>query len=71
MNLFCHTSFIDKKIFEYAKSNKEFIRRTAFTLIACLAFKKKNLKDKDFIKYFDLIEKYSFDERNFVKKAVN
>jgi 3-methyladenine DNA glycosylase AlkD len=36
-----------------------------------LAFKNKELKDKDFIKYFDLIEKYSFDERNFVKKAVN
>jgi len=23
------------------------------------------------VKYFDLIEEYSFDERNFVKKAVN
>jgi len=40
-------------------------------LIACLAVKNKELKDKDFIKYFDLIEKYAVDERNFVKKAVN
>lgn len=71
MNLFCKTKFVDQKIYEYAKNNKEFIRRTAFTLIACLAFKLKNLKDKDLIKYFDLIEKYSNDERNFVKKAVN
>ena len=71
MNLFCHTPFVDKKIYEYAKNNKEYIRRTAFTLIACLASKKHTLKDKDLIKYFDLIEKYSNDERNFVKKSVN
>ena len=71
MNLFCHTPFVDKKIHEYTKNQKEYIRRTAFTLMACLAFKSKNLKDKDLIKYFDLIEKYSMDERNFVKKAVN
>lgn len=71
MNLLCKTPFVDKKIYEYAKSEKEFVRRTAFTLIACLSFKKKEWKDKDFIKYFDLIEEYSFDERNFVKKAVN
>lgn len=71
MNLLCKTPFVDKKIYEYAKSEKEFVRRTAFTLIACLSFKKKEWKDKDFVKYFDLIEEYSFDERNFVKKAVN
>lgn len=71
MNLFCKTPFVDKKIYEYAKSKKEFVRRTAFTLIACLACKKKGWKDRDLIKYFELIEKYSFDERNFVKKAIN
>jgi len=71
MNLFCHTPLVDKKIYEYAKNDKEFVRRTAFTLIACSAFKNKKLKDKDFVKYFDLIEKYALDERNFVKKAVN
>jgi len=71
MNLLCKTPFVEKKIFEYAKSKKEYIRRTAFTLIACLSFKKRELKDKEFVKYFELIKEYSFDERNFVKKAVN
>lgn len=71
MNLFCHTSFVEKKIYQYAKSKKEYVRRTAFTLIACLAFKKKEAKNKDLEKYFLLIKEYSFDERNFVKKAVN
>jgi 3-methyladenine DNA glycosylase AlkD len=71
MNLFCYTPFVEKKIYEYALNKKEFIRRTAFTLIACLACRKKDLKDKDLIPYFSLIKEYSFDERNFVKKAVN
>ena len=71
INLLWKTPFVNEKIFEYAKSKKEYVRRTAFTLIACLAVKNKELKDKDFIKYFDLIKEYSFDERNFVKKAVN
>lgn len=71
MNLLCKTSLVEKKIFEYAKSKKEFVRRTAFTLIACLSFKKRELKDKEFKKYFELIEKYAYDDRNFVKKAVN
>lgn len=71
MNLFCHTPFVEKKIYKYAKSKKEYVRRTAFTLIACLAFKKKETKNKDLEKYFVLTKEYSFDERNFVKKAVN
>lgn len=71
MNLFCHTPFVEKKIYQYAKSKKEFVRRTAFTLIACLAFKKKEIKNKDLEKYFKLIKEYAFDDRNFVKKAVN
>ena len=29
------------------------------------------MKDEDFEKYFPIIKKYSVDERNFVKKAVN
>ena len=55
----------------------EFQRRTAFTLIACLAVHGlpaqagKKMKDKDFLKFFPLIKKASTDERNFVKKAVN
>lgn len=70
-NLFDKTKFSYKKIFELAKREKEFEKRTAFALMACLAVHDKNLKDKDFIKFFPLIKKASTDERNFVKKAVN
>jgi 3-methyladenine DNA glycosylase AlkD len=29
------------------------------------------MNDKDFLKFFPIIEKWSDDDRNFVKKAVN
>jgi len=58
-------------VFELSKRAKEFEKRTAFTLMACLAVHDKKMKDKDFLKFFPLIKKASIDERNFVKKAVN
>lgn len=65
------TKFAHKKIFELANRKEEFVKRTAFTLICCLAVHDKKMKDKEFIKFFPLIKKASIDERNFVKKAVN
>jgi len=74
-NLFDKTPFAYKKVFELSKINLpaggEFVKRTAFTLIACLSVHDKKAQDKDFIKFFPLIKKASTDERNFVKKAVN
>lgn len=65
------TKFAYKKIFELSRRKEEFVKRTAFALMACLAVHDKNLKDKDFLKFFPLIKKAATDERNFVKKAVN
>jgi len=40
--------------------------------MACLAVKKsKKISNEEFIKFFPLIKKYSTDERNYVRKAVN
>jgi len=71
MNLFDKTKFTHKKISEWAKDEREFVRRASFALIATSAFHNKAWEDEDFERYFPLIEKYSYDERNFVKKAVN
>jgi len=68
---FDKTDFVYKKIFELAKRTKEFEKRTAFTLMCCLAVHNKTMKDKDFLKFFPIIKKSVIDERNFVKKAVN
>jgi len=65
------TKFARKKIFELAKRKEEFVKRTAFTLMCCLAVHDKKMPDKEFVKFFPLIKKASIDERNFVKKAVN
>lgn len=65
------TGFVLNKIFELAKRKPEFEKRTAFTLICCLSVHDKKMADKEFLKFFPLIEAAATDERNFVKKAVN
>ncbi len=69
--LFRKTNLAYEKIFEWADRKEEFVRRAAFSLIACLAVHDKENDDKAFLEYFPLIKKHSVDERNFVKKAVN
>jgi 3-methyladenine DNA glycosylase AlkD len=65
------TDFAYKKIFELSKRKEEFVKRTAFTLICCLAVHDKKLPEEKFLNFLPLIKEASTDERNFVKKAVN
>jgi 3-methyladenine DNA glycosylase AlkD len=71
MNLFDKLPVVWKKAIEWPKRKEEFVRRAGFALMACLAWYDKKAKDKDFLKFFPIIKKYSTDERNFVRKAVN
>jgi len=71
MNLFEKSPLAEKKIFEWSLREEEFVRRTSYALIACLAWHDKQAGDERFINYFPLIVDGSTDERNFVKKAVN
>src|SRR4030043_881226 len=71
MNLFDKTKFAWKKAMQWPKRKEEFVRRAGFSMMACLAWHDKKAKDEDFLKFFPVIKKYSFDKRNFVKKAVN
>ena len=70
-NIFCRSKLAYKKVFDWSEDKREFVKRTSFALIACLAVHDKKAKDKDFLQFFPLIEKAAEDERNFVKKAVN
>jgi 3-methyladenine DNA glycosylase AlkD len=70
-NLFDRVPFTVKKINQWAKSDKEFVRRAAFATIAGVAWHDKEAPDKDFIRFFLLMKKAATDERNFVRKAVN
>lgn len=70
-NLFRKTPYAFEKIFEWCEKKEDYIRRTGFSLICYIAVHDKKRDDKDFLLFFPLIKKYSIDERNFVKKAVN
>ena len=71
MNLFEKTTFAWKKIIDWSEREEEFVKRTAFALIACLAWHDKDVKDEKFISLLPVIKGGATDERNFVKKAVN
>ena len=71
MNLFDKTTYAWKKIIDWSERKEEFVKRTAFSLLACLACHDKHADDNKFIEYFPLIKKNASDDRNYVKKAVS
>lgn len=70
-NLFDKTPYAQKKILEWVKDEDEFVRRAGFVLMAALAVHDKKLQDETFIRYLSIIKRYSTDQRNYVRKAVN
>lgn len=70
-NVFDKTPYAYEKAIEWCKNEKEFVRRAGFVMMAVLAVHDKKAGNDKFVRFFPFIEKYSFDERNFVKKAVN
>lgn len=65
------TPFAEEKIFEYADNEEVFVKRTAFVLMCDFAVYGKQKSNEFFYPLFDLIEREAWDERNFVRKAVN
>ncbi len=70
-NLFDRTPYAYEKAKEWAKDEREFVRRAGFALMAALAWHDKKAQDKDFEPFFPYMKRYATDDRNFVKKAVN
>lgn len=69
--LIAQTPYVLKKIHQWAERDEEFVKRTAFALIAEIAFYDKKMADEEFEPLFKVIKSAATDERNFVKKAVN
>jgi 3-methyladenine DNA glycosylase AlkD len=69
--LYAHTKFAWKKAAEWSRRREEFEKRAAFSLVAYLSYKDKEASDARFVKFLSVIEREAYDERNFVKKAVN
>lgn len=70
-NLFQHTKFAYKKIDRWSIRKEEFVKRAAFTMIACRTVHDREATDNVFLKFLRIIKRESTDERNFVKKTVN
>jgi 3-methyladenine DNA glycosylase AlkD len=70
-NLFDVTDFGWSKAIDWAKRDEQWVKRAGFTLMAGLAVHDKSASDREFIGLLGIIEQASFDDRNFVKKAVN
>jgi len=71
MNLLEKVPFVLKKINQWSKRKEEFVKRTSFALIACLAWHDKKAPDKFFTRLFPVIKRGATDNRNYVKKAVS
>ena len=60
-----------KKAIQWSRRKEEFIKRAGFALMAYLAYRDKQATDAQFQRLFSLIEREAYDERTFVRKAVN
>jgi 3-methyladenine DNA glycosylase AlkD len=65
------TPFAVEKAIEYTHSDKEFVKRAGFVLMAWLAVHDKKIPNKIFVQFLKIIKESATDERNFVRKAVN
>jgi 3-methyladenine DNA glycosylase AlkD len=70
-DLFVDTPFWRELVQEFASDEREFVRRTAFAMLAWAAVHLKKEPDATLAGYLPLIEAHSRDPRNFVRKAVN
>ena len=70
-DLFVAAQFDPSLIERFAADDREFVRRTAFAMIAGAAVHCKMAPNETFIALLPLINAHAGDDRNFVKKAVN
>jgi 3-methyladenine DNA glycosylase AlkD len=70
-NLFDKTPYAWNKAREWTKRSEEFVKRAGFVLMATLSVHDKKASDEPFMAFLPYIEQEAYDDRNFVKKAVN
>jgi 3-methyladenine DNA glycosylase AlkD len=70
-NLFDKTRHAPRKAVQWAAWEGEFMRRAGFALMAALAWHDQEAANGVFTAFLPVIERFAFDDRNFVRKAVN
>ena len=69
--LFIKTPHARKKLWEWVDREEEYIKRAGFALMVGLAIHDKKAPNEEFKSFLPILEREAWDERNFVKKAVN
>lgn len=70
-HLFVQATPAWEKALAWTRRKSEFQKRAGFALAAFLAIHDKTAEDKRFRPFFEAIEREAWDDRNFVRKAVN
>lgn len=70
-DLLGRSELVLSKIEEYSSREEEFVKRSAFAMICELAFYSKDKDNLIFDRFFEIIIREAWDDRNFVRKAVN
>ncbi|TIX22862.1 DNA alkylation repair protein [Mesorhizobium sp.] len=70
-DLFVDTDAWKELIAEFAADEREFVRRTAFAMMAWSVVHRKKEPEATFLAFLPIVEAHATDSRNFVKKAVN
>ena len=71
MHLFNRCPHAWRKVDEWSRHRREFVRRAGFALLASMALHDKTGPHSEYTRRLKLIEEVAGDDRNFVKKAVS
>ncbi len=71
MGLFAKSPFAIKKSLTWTSRKAEFEKRAGFATLAAYCMADKAAENEVFRKFFSIIKKEAYDERLYVKKAVN
>jgi 3-methyladenine DNA glycosylase AlkD len=71
LHLFADAPSAVRKAVQWAKSDREYVKRAGYVMMAVVAVHDKKSRDDLFRSFLPLIVRGSTDDRNYVKKAVN
>jgi 3-methyladenine DNA glycosylase AlkD len=69
--LFSWTGLACEKALQWSERQEEYVKRAGFALMACLAVGQRKPGPEQLAAFLPAIEREAWDERNYVKKAVN
>jgi 3-methyladenine DNA glycosylase AlkD len=70
-NLLYKLPYIKEKIKQYYNAPQEYVKRFAFAMMAVGAVHWKKVDNDFFEEFYPMINEQSYDDRNFVRKAIN